>query len=86
MNDIVNVMEVKQTQSVTSYPCPVCKVPLLTYNDATGYMVYCDKNNVCSSNEQPFGHGKTVKAAYEVLVEKWDFATKDRGVKNSKVS
>ena len=61
-------------------------IRLSSFNDATGYMVYCeDLTTACNSTEQPAAHGKTVKAAYETLIEKWDFAIKDRGVKNTKV-
>ena len=87
MKDIIKGMEVTQTKQVTTFPCPICKTPLSSYNDATGYMVYCDQPiSICSALENPFGHGKTVKSAHETLIEKWDFATKDRGVKNTKVA
>lgn len=55
--------------------CPVCKHPLLSINDATGVMVWCGQGiEVCSSTENPFGHGRNVKDAYETLKAKWDRA------------
>jgi hypothetical protein len=85
MNDTVKVMEVKQVKEVTAFLCPICKNTLNAYNDATGWTVRCDQPiAVCSATENPSAHGKNQKIAYEILVEKLDFAIKDRSVKKSK--
>jgi len=52
--------------------CPICKNPLYSINDATGVMVWCSQPiNICPSTENPSGHGRNVKDAYEVLCEKF---------------
>jgi hypothetical protein len=55
-----------------SVKCPICNHPLLRGEDETGVTVWCgQKIEVCPSGESPFGHGKTEKAALEVLFNKW---------------
>jgi hypothetical protein len=67
-SQVANATVLKET-------CPVCKHPLLSINDATGVMVWCGQGiEVCSSTENPFGHGRNVKDAYETLKAKWDRA------------
>lgn len=67
-SQVANAAVLKET-------CPVCKHPLLSINDATGVMVWCGQGiDVCSSTENPFGHGRNVKDAYETLKAKWDRA------------
>jgi hypothetical protein len=82
MNDTVNVVEVKYTPELTTFLCPICKVALMSYPDKFGVRLQCDQpKSICWANENPFGHGKNQKAAYETLVEKMEFCIKDRGVK-----
>lgn len=71
------VVNPELTQS--KFLCPVCKQPLSTYTTATGVMVKCFQPiEVCSSTENPFGHSNNEKNAYEILVSKWNFASKGR--------
>lgn len=61
----------------SDHKCPVCQKNLLTWKTQTGTMVKClQPIEVCKSTENPFGHGRNEKDAYETLVAKWGFATK----------
>lgn len=65
---VANARTMKET-------CPVCKSPLFSIDDATGVMVWCGQSiEVCSSTENPYGHGRNEKEALEVLNQKWDRA------------
>lgn len=55
--------------------CPICGNPLHSMKDATGYMVWCGQPiEVCKSTENPFGHANTIKAAIEILNDKFSTA------------
>ena len=53
------------------YPCPLCDGPMTVTPDATGVTVTCW--NPCDPlcHENPFGHGKTAKEAYDTAKEKF---------------
>lgn len=55
--------------------CPVCKMALAEFfpeNKKAG--LFCG-NSRCPSNEQPFGVGRTIEAAYNILVTKYGRGT-----------
>lgn len=57
--------------------CPVCNSKLFAVNDATGVMVWCGMGlDICPSSEAPFGHGKTAKDGYEILISRWKTSSK----------
>lgn len=63
---------VKDARTITEV-CPICGKPLSAINDATGVMVWCAQPpEICSSAENPYGHGDSDKKAYEKLCEKFD--------------
>ena len=55
-----------------AYPCPLCKGPMTELPDATGVMVKCF-NEPCDAqcHENPFGHGKNAKDAYDTAKDKF---------------
>lgn len=74
---VVNTVKFNSVTISNPHPitetCPVCKNPLMAGDDATGVMVWCSQNaEVCQTTENPFGHGKTQRIAYEVLVSRWE--------------
>lgn len=71
------VVQVAPDTHSVAHKCPVCQKNLLAWKTQTGVMVKClQPIEVCKSTENPFGHGKNEKEAYETLVSKWGFATK----------
>ena len=63
------------------YKCPLCKAPLAstpgTQLDPTnGVTLYC-RNRQCPSQEVA-GHGDNAKAAYRVVLEKFEKYAKDQ--------
>jgi hypothetical protein len=54
------------------YPCPLCGLPMTVTPDSTGVMVMC-LNLPCDPqcHENPFGHGKNAKDAWETAKEKF---------------
>ena len=54
------------------FPCPLCKGPMTVIPDATGVMVKC-YSEPCDTqcHENPFGHGKTAKDAYDTAKQKF---------------
>lgn len=52
--------------------CPVCGKDCIAWDDATGVMVQCNQPiEVCACCENPYGHGRNEKVAYEVLCQKY---------------
>ncbi len=52
--------------------CPICGKDCIAWDDATGVMVQCNQPiEVCSCCENPYGHGRNEKVAYEVLCQKY---------------
>lgn len=52
--------------------CPICGKNCIAWDDATGVMVQCNQPiEVCGCCENPYGHGRNEKAAYEVLCQKY---------------
>jgi len=62
----------KENAVQVDHACPVCNSKLWSVKDATGFMVWCGADaSVCLPHENPSGHGKNVKDAYEVLTQKF---------------
>jgi hypothetical protein len=63
--------EIAQAPSA-EYPCNLCGGPMTVIPDATGVTVKCF-NDPCDSqcHENPFGHGKNAKDAWETSKEKF---------------
>ena len=55
----------------SAYPCPLCKGPMTEIPDTTGVTVMCLNRNTCPSTEEPYGHGKNSKDAYEIAKQKF---------------
>lgn len=55
-----------------AYPCPLCQGPMTVTITGTGVMVKC-YNNPCDPqcHENPYGHGRNAKDAYEVAKQKF---------------
>ena len=53
------------------FPCPLCKGPMTVTPDTTGVTVMCLNRNTCPSTEEPYGHGKNSKDAYEIAKQKF---------------
>jgi len=52
--------------------CPICGTKCLAADAATGVYVWCPAPlNVCSANENPYGHGNNEKNAFTILVAKY---------------
>ena len=69
---VVEVQKIVEDARTLEETCPICGHPLVASNDATGVMVWCHQpSNICPSAENPFGHGRNEREAYETLVEKW---------------
>lgn len=77
--EIVEVITVVPVVNITSKDvteleqvCPICKHKLLSIDTATGVRVWCPQPiEVCFVTENPFGHGRNAKDAYEILCEKF---------------
>ena len=56
-----------------AYPCNLCGGPMTVIPDATGVMVKCYNPLPCipGCNENPYGHGKNAKDAWETSKEKF---------------
>jgi hypothetical protein len=58
----------------TSYACPVCRVNMVSHEGQVldirdGMTVWCD-NKECRAQEVS-GHGRNIKEAYEVILDKF---------------
>jgi hypothetical protein len=64
--------EIAQAPSA-EFPCPLCKGPMTVIPDATGIMVKCFNPEPCIPGccENPFGHGKNAKDAYDTAKQKF---------------
>jgi hypothetical protein len=53
--------------------CPFCKGMLVYTVQSNGIMLWCQqsKKDICSPNENPFGFGKNINMAYDVLCQKF---------------
>lgn len=72
-----NVYAQTADAEVMKETCPVCKHPVLSIGTATGVRVWCAQPiEICPSTENPFGHGKNAKEAYQTMCDKWSFAMK----------
>lgn len=64
--------QVEPNYRTLEFLCPICKKPLIAWDDATGVMVQCNQGaDVCLQHENPFGHGRNDKGAYEILCQKY---------------
>jgi hypothetical protein len=63
------VMEISEIDET----CPVCNHKLLSTKEANGFRVWCQQTDlsICSSTENPFGFGRTIKDAVEICYAKW---------------
>lgn len=76
---VVNIAPVAEAVPVinlvpnSAYPCPLCKGPMVVIPDDTGVMVKCYNPLPCipGCNENPYGHGKNAKDAWEIAGEKF---------------
>lgn len=69
--DDVSVLPKKHLTNLT---CPICHNKVYSWRTPTGIMVMCQQPiEICKSTENPFGHGRTEKDAYEIMVAKWTF-------------
>lgn len=57
----------------TDLTCPICKTPLVQYAGGKGIFVKCPQmdKKICPTNENPYGFGKSTRAAYEILCQKF---------------
>lgn len=68
-NDFIPKME---TPILTELLCPVCNLPMYSMPQAGGISVRCNQPlEVCKTNENPKGHGKTAKDAYGFICSVW---------------
>src|ERR1017187_8088562 len=58
----------------SAYPCPLCDGPMTVTPDATGVMVKCFNPCDPQCHENPFGHGRTAKDAYDTAKQKFQKA------------
>lgn len=66
----VNLESVK----ISDEKCPLCHTQLVQAIQNSGIRVWCPQQarpSICSSNESPFGFGKSVKEAYDKLCQKY---------------
>ena len=56
---------------VTDYVCPLCNGQLVSYTGSRGITVRCENPCDPDCHENPEGFGSTIKAAFEILKQKY---------------
>lgn len=57
----------------TDCNCPFCNTKMKSYSTPSGVMVFCPEKDltICKSSENPYGHGRNLKEAYQTACDKF---------------